>query len=53
MGSGDIHVETEEWGGGMGCGKVGGEITVPAGTTGNQVDVILNELMRRINDAIE
>ncbi len=33
------------------CDRV--EITVPAGTTGNQVDVILNELMRRINDAIE
>lgn len=33
------------------CDRV--EITVPAGTTGNQVDAILNELMRRINDAVE
>ncbi len=33
------------------CEKV--EINVPAGTTRDQVDVILNELMRRINDAVE
>ncbi|MDE5703737.1 MAG: hypothetical protein K2H70_02820, partial [Bacteroidales bacterium] len=33
------------------CDKI--EITVPAGTTSGQVDAILNELMRRINDAVE
>lgn len=33
------------------CDKV--EISVPAGTTGQQVETILSELMRRINDAVE
>ncbi len=33
------------------CDKV--EINVPAGTTERQVETILNELMRRINDAVE
>lgn len=33
------------------CDKV--EINVPSGTTREQVDTILNELMRRINDAVD
>ena len=33
------------------CDRV--EITVPAGTTSDQVETILNELMRRLNDALD